>query len=296
MNFETAMSFDPPIEAVREAVRRALVEDVLPLGDISGALVAPEKTAQFAFVARRRGVVAGRLCAVEAFAVTDPSISVDWLRPDGEAVSPGDRIATVEGRLAPILTAERTALNFLCHLSGVASLAHQFVEAVAAVNPDTRVLDTRKTTPGLRSLEKAAVRSGGAFNHRGNLSEAVMIKDNHLAGLAITDAVRRARRSWPGRMIEVECEDIAQVEEAAVAGATIVMLDNMTFEQVTECVKLIAGSGFAGRVLLEVSGRVNLETAPEYARAGVDLISVGAITHSAPALDIGLDLLGPRDL
>jgi nicotinate-nucleotide pyrophosphorylase (carboxylating) len=286
------VSFDPPIEAVSEAVRRALVEDVLPLGDISGALVAPEKTAQFAFVARRRGVIAGRLCAIEAFAATDPSISVDWLRPDGDPVSPGDRIATVEGRLAPILTAERTALNFLCHLSGVASLAHDFVEAVAAANPDTRVLDTRKTTPGLRSLEKAAVRAGGAFNHRGNLSEAVMIKDNHLAGLAIADAVRRARRSWPGRMVEVECETLSQVEEAAEAGATVVMLDNMNIEEVTEAVKLIAGRGLAGRVLLEVSGRMNLETAPEYARAGVDLISVGAITHSAPALDIGLDLLG----
>jgi nicotinate-nucleotide pyrophosphorylase (carboxylating) len=287
------MNFDPPIEAVREAVRRALEEDVLPLGDISGSLVASEETAQFAFMARRRGVVAGRLCAVETFAATDPSITVNWMITDGEGVSPGDRIATVEGRLAPILTAERTALNFVCHLSGIASLAREFVEAVAAVNPDTRVLDTRKTTPGLRSLEKAAVRAGGAFNHRGNLSEGVMIKDNHLAGIGITDAVKRARRSWPGRMIEVECEEIAQVEEAAEAGASIVMLDNMNAEQITECVKLIAGRGLTGRVLLEVSGRVNLETAPEYARAGADLISVGAITHSAPALDIGLDLLGP---
>jgi nicotinate-nucleotide pyrophosphorylase (carboxylating) len=288
------MSFDPPIEAVREAVRRALEEDVLPLGDISGSLFAAGTTARFAFVARRRGVIAGRSCAVEAFVAADPSISVDWLRPDGEMVAAGEQIATVEGHLAPILTAERTALNFLCHLSGIATLARSYVEAVTAANPDTRVLDTRKTTPGLRSLEKAAIRAGGAFNHRGNLSEAVMIKDNHLAGLRISEAVGRARHLWPGRMVEVECEDLDQVEEAAEAGASVVMLDNMTVDQVAESVKLVAGRGLGGRVLLEVSGGMSLETAPEYARAGADLISVGALTHSAPALDIGLDLLDRR--
>jgi nicotinate-nucleotide pyrophosphorylase (carboxylating) len=283
--------YDPPIEAVREVVRRALQEDVLPLGDLSAALLPPSASGRFAFVARDPGVVAGRLCALEAFASTEQAIEVDWIRPDGSPVAPGERIATVEGPLASILTAERTALNFLCRLSGVATLARSFVEVTSAANPTTRVLDTRKTTPGLRAVEKAAVRAGGAFNHRGNLSEAVMIKDNHLAGVRVAEAVAAARGLWPGRMVEVECEDLTQVEEAVESGASVVMLDNMTAQEAGEAVKLVADRGLTGRVLVEVSGRVTMEMAPEYARAGVDLISVGAITHSAPALDIGLDHL-----
>lgn len=282
---------DPPIEAVREAVKRAIAEDVLPLGDLSASLVPAEAHARFAFVSRRPGVVAGRLCAIEAFRATDAGISVSWKLPDGNTVSAGDQIAVVEGPLAPILTAERTALNFLCHLSGIATLTRAFVEVTAACNPATRVLDTRKTTPGLRSLEKAAVRSGGGFNHRGSLSEAVLIKDNHLAGLGITEAVESARNLWPGRMVEVECENPAQVMEAVNAGASVVMLDNMDEEQVAHCVGLVASSVARGRVLVEVSGRVTIETAPKFAKAGADLISVGALTHSAPVLDIGLDLL-----
>jgi nicotinate-nucleotide pyrophosphorylase (carboxylating) len=282
---------DPPISAVREAVARAIAEDVLPLGDLSASLVRPGAVARFAFVSRRPGVIAGRLCALEAFAVLDKAVDVDWLRPDGTSVSAGDQLATVAGPLASVLTAERTALNFLCHLSGIATVARAFVDVISAANPSTRVLDTRKTTPGLRSLEKAAVRAGGAFNHRGNLSEAVMVKDNHLAGLGITEAVETALRSWPGRMVEVECETLAQVEEAVDAGASVVMLDNMDLDAVSECVKLVIDRGAAGRVLVEVSGGVTIESAPQYAKAGVDLISVGAITHSAPALDIGLDLL-----
>jgi nicotinate-nucleotide pyrophosphorylase (carboxylating) len=206
-------------------------------------------------------------------------------------VSAGDRIGVVEGPLAPILTAERTALNFLCHLSGIATLTRAFVEVTAVANPATRILDTRKTTPGLRSLEKAAVRSGGGFNHRGNLSEAVLVKDNHLAGIGITQAVESARRRWPGRMVEVECEDQAQLIEAVDAGASVVMLDNMDAVQVANCVELVASRRAPNPVLIEVSGRVTIESAPEYAKAGADLISVGALTHSAPVLDIGLDLL-----
>ena len=282
---------DPPIQAVRDAVSRALAEDVLPLGDLSASLVPPGAEARFAFVARREGVVAGRLCAVEAFRATDPAICVSWDVPDGTGVSEGDRIASVEGPLGPILTAERTALNFVCHLSGVATLTRTFVDVATAANPAVRILDTRKTTPGLRSLEKAAVRAGGGFNHRGNLSEAVMVKDNHLAGMSITDAVAAALRRWPGRMVEVECEDSAQVVEAVDAGASVVMLDNMSPEQVYVCVGLARGRAAGGHVLVEVSGRVSVETAPDYAKAGVDLISVGALTHSAPVLDIGLDLL-----
>jgi nicotinate-nucleotide pyrophosphorylase (carboxylating) len=282
--------FDPPLAAVQEAVSRAFAEDVLPLGDISASLIDRGARAEFAFVARRRGVLAGRLCALTAFAVTDSAIEVDWILPDGSALSPGDVIATVTGPLAPILTAERTALNFLCHLSGVATATRALVDAVKAVNPRTRILDTRKTTPGLRALEKAAVRAGGGTNHRGSLSEGVMIKDNHLAGVSIADAVTRAKETWPGRMVEVECDRPAQVEEAVRAGATIVMLDNMDPAQVADCVTLVSQSAPKGSVLIEVSGGVNLQSAPDFAKAGADLISVGALTHSSPALDIGLDL------
>jgi nicotinate-nucleotide pyrophosphorylase (carboxylating) len=281
---------EPPIQAVHDAVRRALAEDVLPLGDLSASLVPGSARGRFAFVARREGVIAGSQCAIEAFALTDPAVSVVWLLPDASRVCAGDEIALVEGPLAPILTAERTALNFLCHLSGVATLTRTFVDAVAAANPQTRVLDTRKTTPGLRSLEKAAVRAGGGTNHRGSLSEAVLVKDNHLAGISISEAVAEARRLWPGRMVEVECDSPDQVTEAVDAGASVVMLDNMKPDQVAECVAMIRASGAAGRVLVEVSGGITIDVAPKYARAGADLISVGALTHSAPVLDIGLDL------
>jgi nicotinate-nucleotide pyrophosphorylase (carboxylating) len=197
-------------------------------------------------------------------------------------------VATVTGALRPILTAERTVLNFLCHLSGVATLTRRYVAAVEAANPATRVLDTRKTTPGLRALEKAAVRAGGAVNHRGNLSEGVLVKDNHLGGMSITEAVGRARHRWPGRMIEVECDRPEQVEEAAAAGATVIMLDNMGPAQVVDCVARVRSSG--STALIEVSGGVTLDTAPLLAAAGADLLSVGALTHSAPVLDLGFDL------
>jgi nicotinate-nucleotide pyrophosphorylase (carboxylating) len=279
---------DPPLLAVREAVGRALAEDVLPLGDLTASLVPATARARATIVARRPGVVAGRLCALEAFAQVDSSVTVDWELEDGRAVVPGSVVATVTGPLRSILTAERTALNFLCHLSGVATTAHQYVHVVSAANPATRVLDTRKTTPGLRALEKAAVRAGGAFNHRGNLSEAVLVKDNHLGGLSIAEAVTRARQWWPGRLVEVECDRADQVTQAITAGAAAVLLDNMTPAEVASCVALARATG-AG-VLVEVSGGVTLDNAPRYAAAGADLISVGAITHSAVALDLGLDL------
>jgi nicotinate-nucleotide pyrophosphorylase (carboxylating) len=178
---------------------------------------------------------------------------------------------------------ERTALNLLCHLSGVATLTARYVVAAAGA----QVWDTRKTTPGLRALEKAAVRAGGGANHRGNLSEWVLVKDNHLAALGVTEAVRRARSRWPGRTVQVEADRISQLEEAMSAGADIVLLDNMSVEDVARCVEL---RGEATRPLLEVSGGVSLETVGAFAATGVDLISVGALTHSAPVLDIGLDI------
>jgi nicotinate-nucleotide pyrophosphorylase (carboxylating) len=280
---------DPPLVAVREAVARAWAEDVLPLGDLTAALVPAGIRTRLTVVARERGVVAGRLCAEEAFAVSGGDPTVEWVRPDGSPVEPGDVIAEISGPLRQILTAERTALNFLGHLSGVASLTRRFVEAAAAVDPSVRVLDTRKTTPGLRALEKAAVRAGGGYNHRASLSDAVLVKDNHLAGIGIEAAVRRARDLWPGRMIEVECDRPEQVVEACRAGATAVLLDNMSPADAASCAAL-ARRESPSPVLVEVSGNVTLETIGGYAGAGVDLISVGGLTHSAPVLDIGLDL------
>jgi nicotinate-nucleotide pyrophosphorylase (carboxylating) len=284
-----ASVFDPPHAAVVDAVRIALAEDLLPLGDLTAALVPPSVIRSVAVVSRATGVVAGRACAVETLAQVDPSVGVDWRLADGSAVTPGSVVAVLTGPLPSILTAERTALNFLGHLSGVATLTRAFVDAVVAANPGTRVLDTRKTTPGLRSLEKAAVRAGGGTNHRGSLSDAVLVKDNHLGGVSITDAVGRARRLWPGRMVEVECDRDEQVAEAVAAGATVVMLDNMSSDQVKACVAQVHDRGTA--TLVEVSGGVDLDSAPGYAAAGADLISVGALTHSAPVLDLGLDLM-----
>jgi nicotinate-nucleotide pyrophosphorylase (carboxylating) len=279
---------DPPHPAVVEAVSRALAEDLLPLGDLTAALVPPTVVCTVSVVSRAVGVVAGRACAVEALAQVDPTVAVDWHLPDGSPLVPGSLVAEWEGPLRSILTAERTALNFLGHLSGVASLTRQLVDVVTAANPHTRVLDTRKTTPGLRALEKAAVRAGGGHNHRGNLSEAVLVKDNHLGGVTITEAVRRARSLWPGRMVEVECDRVEQLDEAVAAGATVVLLDNMTPDQVASCVDRVRASGAAA--LIEVSGGIDLVSAPGFAAAGADLLSVGALTHSAPVLDLGLDL------
>jgi nicotinate-nucleotide pyrophosphorylase (carboxylating) len=188
-----------------------------------------------------------------------------------------------------VLSTERTALNFLCHLSGVATATRRFVELAIAANPATRILDTRKTTPGLRALEKAAVRAGGGVNHRGSLSEAVLVKDNHLGGTTIAKAVATARDRWPGRLVEVECDRREQVAEAVASGAGQVLLDNMTPDEVASCVSLVRDKAGPG-VLVEVSGGVSLETVGAFAAVGADLISVGALTHSAPALDIGLDL------
>jgi nicotinate-nucleotide pyrophosphorylase (carboxylating) len=281
----------PPAPAVAEAVARALTEDLGPLGDLTAALVPAMATAQGRLAARQEGVLAGRRCAEEAFARVDPAIEVAWRADDGSRLAAGTVVAEVRGPLRSVLTVERTALNFLCHLSGVATLTRQFVDAVGAVAPAVRVLDTRKTTPGLRALEKAAVRAGGGYNHRASLSDAVLLNDNHLAGVGITEAVARARALWPGRMVEVECDRLDQVEEAGRAGAGAVLLDNMSPRAAAEAVA-VARASAPGGILVEVSGGVTLTSAPAYAATGVDLISVGALTHSAPVLDLGLDLAG----
>ncbi len=275
-----------PPGVVRDAVARALAEDLGPLGDITADLLDPGERGTASFIPRKNGVLAGTACATETFAQVDTGILVRWRANDGDSVAAGEVIGTVEGPLASILTAERTALNFLCHLSGVATLTRRFVDA-AAEAPDSRarIWDTRKTLPGLRALEKAAVRAGGGVNHRATLSEMVLVKDNHLGRLDISEAVRRARERWPGRSIEVECERMEQVLEAVDGGADLVMLDNMAPEDVAKCVAAIEG-----RAIVEVSGGITLETVGRYASTGADLISTSVITQSAPAFDIGLDL------
>ncbi len=273
----------PPLPLVREAVARALAEDLLPLGDMTADLLPVDLQGAALFVSRAAGVVAGRRCAVEAFAQVDPSVVVEWRLDDGAELAPGDVVARVEGPLASILTAERTALNFLRHLSGIASLTRRYVRAMGG---QATLLDTRKTTPGLRVLEKAAVRAGGGTNHRGSLSDGVLIKDNHLGGLTIAEAVRRAKLRWPGRLCEVECDSLDQVAEALDAGATMVLLDNMSAADIAAAVGVVGG-----RVPVEVSGGITLDNVGDVARIpGVDYVSVGALTHSAPELDIGLDL------
>jgi nicotinate-nucleotide pyrophosphorylase (carboxylating) len=277
---------------VVDAVARALAEDLTPLGDLTAALVPAEAVASVRIASRAHGIIAGRACALETLVQVDPCLRAEWRVEDGDPVQPGEVLAVVTGSLRSILTAERTALNFLGHLSGIATLTRQYVDAVAAASPATRVLDTRKTTPGLRALEKAAVRAGGGHNHRGGLSDAVLVKDNHLGGLSIAEAVARARELWPGRMVEVECDRAEQAIEAVTAGASVVMLDNMGPEQVAVCAAQVHAAGTG--TLVEVSGGVTIESAPLLAAAGADWVSVGALTHSAPVLDLGFDL--PTDV
>lgn len=278
----TDLDVNPPVDAVREAVARALAEDLGPNGDVSAALI-PDREARAVIVARQWGVLAGCACAEEAFRQVDASTRVDWLVRDSAELQPEQKVATIGGRLSSLLTAERTALNFLGHLSGIAGSTRKFVDA--AKLGDAQILDTRKTTPGLRELEKAAVRAGGGTNHRMSLSDMVLLKDNHLMGLGITDAVAEARRMWPALKVEVECETLEQVMEAVDAGADVVMLDNMSPEEVARCVVKVDG-----RCPVEVSGNVTLETAGVYSSAGADWISVGRLTHSAPALDLSMEI------
>jgi nicotinate-nucleotide pyrophosphorylase (carboxylating) len=283
----------PPLHAVRDAVARALAEDLTPIGDLSAALLPAAARAEAEFVVRVGGVLAGTGCATETFRQIDERIEVEWLFQEGALVGAGAVVGRVRGPLPAILTAERTALNFLGHLSGVATRVRALVDALREAGGDDapRVWDTRKTTPGLRALEKAAVRAGGGRNHRGNLSDWVMLKDNHLTCLGIAAGVAHARDLWPGRTIHVECERPEQVIEAVDAGADAILLDNMTPKQVLECVRLVHDAALGQRrPLLEVSGGVTLENAASYARTGADMISSGSLTNSAPVLDIGLDI------
>jgi nicotinate-nucleotide pyrophosphorylase (carboxylating) len=281
----------PSRQVVRDTVAIALAEDLLALGDLTAALLPSEAFGRLVIGAREPGVVAGQRCVEETFAQVDSRCEVSWHLPDGSRIEPGAIVGEVAGPLAPVLGGERTALNFLRHLSGVATLTRRFADEVAATGMPTRILDTRKTTPGLRALEKAAVRAGGGYNHRASLSDAVLVKDNHLGGISIREVVAQALERWPGRMVEVECDRLEQAREAVDAGATAVLLDNMTPDEVREGVELVHSLANGRPVLVEASGTMRLGGVAAYARAGADWISVGELTHSAPALDFGLDLV-----
>ena len=275
--------FDPPRAVVVNVVSASLAEDIGLLGDLTSiATVASDERGSAVLAAREEGVLAGTALVDEAFRQVDATVEVRWNLRDGDPMEPGTVIAEISGPLRSILTGERVALNFLCHCSGIASLTRRYVRAARG---RARILDTRKTLPGLRAVQRAAVRAGGGFNHRDSLSAAVLIKDNHLAGLGITQAVERARSRWPMRTIEVECETIDQVIEARDVGVDVVLVDNMTPDQVAKAVEILEGSA-----KVEVSGRVTLDSVGAYAETGADFISVGAITHSVRVLDIGLDI------
>jgi nicotinate-nucleotide pyrophosphorylase (carboxylating) len=266
-------------------VREALHEDEAFNDVTTLATVLSGRHARGRLVARDRGVVAGLALAVEAFRQVDPRVTVRVDVPDGVLVQPGTPVLFLSGHARGLLSAERVALNFLQRLSGVATLTRRFVDAVSGT--DARILDTRKTTPGWRRLEKYAVRAGGGYNHRLDLAAAVLIKDNHLAAVDgdIAFAVRSARDlAPPGAKIEVECDTPAQVDAALAAGADVVMLDNMPPDVMRAC-----AARCKGRALTEASGGVRLDTVRAIAETGVDFISVGALTHSAPALDLALD-------
>jgi len=271
---------------VQRLIQLALDED-LGRGDVTtAATVGAADTAAVAVMnARVPLTVAGLDVAAAVFALVDPTIAVERHAADGDRLAPGDRLLTARGPAAHILMAERTALNFVQRLSGVATQAGRFAEAVAGTG--ARVVDTRKTTPGYRVLEKAAVAAGGCGNHRFDLGSGVLIKDNHVVACGgVAAAVTRARATAP-HPLRIECEVTDQAELAAAldAGAEVVLLDNMTPDQVRSAAALAHGRG----VKVEVSGGVTLATVRAYAEAGADLISVGALTHSAPAVDIGLD-------
>ena len=274
--------------AVRQVVETALAED-LAWGDVtSDALVPAELPATAVMVAKQDGVLAGLAVAAEVFRAVDASSFVELLVEDGEWVESGRELLRVTGRARSLLAAERVALNFVQRLSGTATLTARFVEAVAGTG--ARIVDTRKTTPGLRLLEKYAVRCGGGHNHRFHLGDAVLVKDNHRAALAaaggsLAEVVRGARAALPHTTtVEIEVDSADQLEEALAVEPDAILLDNMSPEELVVCVRRIGG-----RARVEASGGVNLQTVRAIAETGVDLISVGALTHSAPALDVSLE-------
>ena len=269
-------------------IARALRED-MPAGDVTTeSLVAPKALARALLMAKQSGILAGLEVAIRVFRTLDPRVSVNRRLSDGARFEAGDVLAEIEGRAVTILAGERTALNILQRLSGIATLTRKYVDAVAGTG--AVILDTRKTTPGLRAFEKYAVRAGGAANHRPDLSSMALVKDNHLMmepdiGRAVRRIRRKAGRTVP---VEVEVTSFAQARKAVAAGADWIMLDNMAPAEMARIVRWIGG-----RARVEASGNVDLETVGSVARTGVDYISVGKLTHSAAAVDISLEFLGP---
>jgi nicotinate-nucleotide pyrophosphorylase (carboxylating) len=280
----SAAGLDPAY--VTELVDRALAEDLAGGTDVTSAATVPaEQTAVGDLVARAGGVVAGLPVAQAVFAAVDPAVTFAYGAGDGDGVRRGDVLATVTGPTRSLLTAERTALNLLCHLSGVATATAQWVDAVAGTG--ARIRDTRKTTPGLRALEKYAVRAGGGVNHRMSLSDAALVKDNHvIAAGGVAKAFALVRATYPDLPVEVECDSVDDVREAVAAGADLVLLDNMSPTEMADAVVVTRPAG----VRTEASGGLTLDKAAAVAATGVDYISVGALTHSAKVLDIALDL------
>ena len=277
-------------QAVIDRTVRAALDEDAPWGDLTSEYLIPAAAVATAeLVAREPGVFSGGAVFAAAFALTDPRVHVEVHVADGAAFAAGDVLATVEGPARAVLTAERIGLNFAQRMSGVATLTARYVAAVAGTG--ARIADTRKTTPGLRAFERHAVRSGGGRNHRFSLSDAVMAKDNHLAlltrgGASLTDALREARARLPHTAhLEVEVDRLDQIEPVLAAGVDTIMLDNFSLDDLATGVAQVAG-----RAVVEASGGVNLDTVAAIAATGVDVISVGALTHSARALDLGLDV------
>ncbi|MFZ4786610.1 MAG: carboxylating nicotinate-nucleotide diphosphorylase [Beijerinckiaceae bacterium] len=271
---------------IQDSVRRALEEDLGRAGDITTTATIPASAGARAVIASREaGVIAGLPLAEAAFHMIAPGLRFIALVGDGGHVNAGDVVAEIEGSARAVLSAERVALNFLGRLSGIASLTNRFVRQVAGT--DCRIVCTRKTTPGLRAFEKYAVRCGGGFNHRYGLDDAVLIKDNHIAVAGGVAAALRAAKASVGHLvkIEIEVDTIAQLREVLAEGADVVLLDNMGVEMLREAVAMVEGA-----MLTEASGGVNLDTVAAIAATGVDMVSVGALTHSPRVLDLGLDI------
>jgi nicotinate-nucleotide pyrophosphorylase (carboxylating) len=279
----------PPLPQIRAIIQRALDEDI-GWGDVPPDHSVPaDQWSRGVLLAKQDAVLCGGRVFAETFAMVDPAVKVELLLPDGARVARGDVAARLEGPTRALLTGERTALNFVQRMSGIATSTAAFVARLQGLS--TRLIDTRKTTPGLRLLEKYAVRAGGGHNHRFNLADAVLMKDNHLAalrsrGLDLADAVRSIRQRVPHTMqVEVEVTALEQIDPALAGGASIILLDNMSNAEMREAVRRIGG-----RALTECSGNVTLETVRERAETGVDLISSGALTHSSRAVDFSLEV------
>ena len=277
---------DPMIQAKMDAAIRAALEEDMPFGDVSTTSVMPEpRPGRVQLIAKQDGVIAGLGVFARVFALIDPTVTVNALVADGDEVTGGQHLATVEGDVRVLLEGERVALNYLQRMSGVATYTHRIVASLVAAGAKTRLVCTRKTTPGLRLFEREAVRMGGGHLHRYGLSDAVMLKDNHIdAAGGIKPAVAAARATAPfTAKVEVECETLDMVREAVEAGADIIMLDNMDHATMAEAISIIDG-----RATTEASGNVTAENVTGYADLGVDIVSCGALTHSAGILDLSL--------